>query len=173
MNIQSIADRIVLVSLNLGCWRATKLNKRETRRERQRHGNDTLRVTLRVCEHPALEELKKLHNSVYVEHKHITLPSVMDGLRVLPMSKVEQHQNVIQDAKSEHDRLVSEFLRDYPQERINAKDRLGSLYEPQAWPDPSLMSSKFSFVCRHLRCPTDGQWAEWLQETVEVAHAEL
>lgn len=176
INITELAKRVKLVSLNLGAWRPNKLNKAESAKVNAAHNvNDKARVIVKICDHPALAKLSKLHSEVYAIHTDLrfTMPSVQDGVRILVNGKEIEHTKMIADNEQKHNKLVAEFLAEYEVCRQNAPALLNGLYDAKQWPHKAIVASKFRFACRYLPCPTYGAWETWLEESATVATLEL
>ena len=175
MNTNSqLASRIKLVTLNTGAWRANKLNRKESQDVNARHGtSDVAKVIVRLTDHPALVGLYKLHSEAYTEHRRITLPSVQDGIRVVPAGKELEHSQTMADFRQKHDKLVNDFMADYDAIRLEAPIKLNGLFDGRQWPAPEVVRSRFSFATRYLPCPSDGAWNDWLSESAQAGQAEL
>lgn len=174
VNIENMAASMMLSVLNTGMWRATRLNKSETRNTNATHGTgNAAKVLVRVSDHFALTSLNKLHAHAYQEHRRLTLPSVQDGMRLLPANRQFEHSDAMRKIKDEHDTLVRKFLADYEDERLSAPARLNGLFDASMWPSLSTIEKRFKFETRYLPTPTDGQWGDWLHASVEAAEAEL
>jgi hypothetical protein len=172
-NLDAIAARTKLCVLQTGAWRATRTHRAETREENLRHNTNAARVMVRVTDHRALGDLLKLHAAAYQEHKRYTLPSVQDGMRLLPAGREFEHADRMRVYGDKHAALVAEFMADYDHERAEAPIRLNGLYDPSMWPSHAVVESKFAFHTRYLATPTDGAWADWLAASTEAAEAEL
>ncbi len=173
IDVKDVAARTKLTTLTQGAFRTTRLHKDETRAENQRHNTDTAKVLVRISDHSALKELASLHAQAYLEHKRLTMPTVQDGMRLVPVGRELEHSASMRKFGDEHNRLVGEFLADYENERANAPARLNGLYDPSMWPPLSVVQSKFKFNTRYLTTPTDGAWGEWLEESARAAEAEV
>lgn len=174
MNTQDLAARIKLVTLNTGAWRPTRLHKGESQAENQRHGTgDRAKVSVRITDHLALVAIGKLHAEAYTAHRRLTLPSVQDGMRVVPCGKEMEHVQLMDAFKRRHQDKAMEFLADYEQEKASAPARLNMLYDPKMWPDRYEVSQRFTFETRYLPCPSDGAWEDWLQESAHAAQEEV
>jgi hypothetical protein len=171
--LNHIAGRVKLCTLSRSSWSATRLHKQQTIDLNDRNHTNAGRVVVRVCEHPALKAITALHGAVYAEHVKITLPTIQDGMRLIPVTKEFEHIKIVSDAKRDHDRLVAEFLADYDKEAREAPVRLNGLYDPAAWPTHEEMSKKFDLKAHYLGCPTDGPWAQWLEESARAATDDL
>lgn len=173
-NVKNVAARTKLAVLQTGAWRATRLHKGETREENTRHGTgDKAKVLVRVSDHKALHALIKLHAAAYAEHKRLTLPTVQDGMRLLPAGRELEHAAVMRKFADEHAQLVREFLADYDDERAKAPARLNGLFDASMWPSHNEIERRFTFSTRYLTTPTDGAWADWIAESARAAEDEL
>jgi hypothetical protein len=172
-DVSGIAARTMLTTISCSMWRATKLHKKETAAARQKHHSDAPRVLVTICNHPALQELASLHQSVYADHRRLSLPSVQDGMRMIPAARHLEHSDMMRRYRSEHDAIVSRFLSDYASEAAAAPARLNGLYDASMWPTQAAIAEKFGLNVRYLSCPTDGAWSEWLSESARAASDEL
>jgi hypothetical protein len=173
IDIDRIAARTKLCMLEQAAWRATRLHRGETRAENRRHGTDAARVLVRLSDHHALRELGKLHSAAGNEHRSLTLPTIQEGMRLLPAGREFEHADKMSKYHDEHNRIVAEFLNDYDAEHAAAPHKLNGLYEESMWPSHAAVAAKFSFRTRYLSTPTDGAWADWLTESSRAAHDEL
>lgn len=171
---KAIASSIQLVTLTTGAWRASKLNKSESIKVNSAHNaGDAAKVIVRLTDHPALLALYKLHAEAYSEHKRITLPSIQDGLRIVPTGKQIEHAKIMADFTAKHEVLVNQFMADYPQIRLEAPIKLNGLFDGRKWPADETVRAKFALSVRYLPCPCDGAWSDWLDETAAAGQAEL
>lgn len=172
--IAGIAARVKLCTLNTGAWRATRLHRAETQKVNNDHGTgDAAKVHVTLTNSAALHELNKLHSAAYDAHRKITLPTVQDGLRMLPAGREFQHSDTMREFADKHGALKAKFLTEYEQEKATAPARLNGLFDPKHWPHVAVIADKFSFRTRYLACPTDGDWAGWLEESARAAEDEL
>jgi hypothetical protein len=173
IDVKDVAARTKLATLNGRIWQTTRLHKDETRAENQRHNTNRAKVLVRISDHPALKELASLHAQARLEHKRLTMPTVQDGMRLIPVGRELEHSAAMRKFGDEHARLVRQFLADYPNEFANAQARLNGLFDPSQWPNPSTLPEKFAFSTRYLTTPTDGAWGEFLEESVRAAESEM
>lgn len=172
-DVTSIAARTKLCMLQTGSWRATRLHRDETAAENARHNTSAAKVMVRVSDHPALSKLGKLHSAAYSEHKSLTLPTVQDGMRLLPAGRELEHADRMTKHADQHNQLVREFLADYDTEREDAPVRLNGLYDASMWPSHDTVADKFTFRTRYLATPTEGAWADWLGESARAAEDDV
>lgn len=174
INVADVAARTKLAVLNTGMWRATRLNRSETRNTNATHGTgNAAKVLVRVSDHFALTSLNKLHAAAYQEHRRLTLPTVQDGMRLLPAGREFEHSDAMRKLADQHNELVRKFLADYEDERQSAPARLNGLFDASMWPTLTTVEKRFRFETRYLSTPSDGEWGDWLNASVEAAEAEL
>lgn len=172
-DLTGVAARIKLSVLNTGAWRATRLHKSETKAENERHSTDVARVTVRLTDNPNLKKLTQLHTAAYQEHKRITLPTVQDGMRMLPAGRELEHSTRMTEFADQHEKIVNAFLSEYDYEREQAPARLNGLFDASMWPTHNQVADKFKFSTRYLACPSDGSWGDWLDESTRAARDDV
>jgi len=172
-NIQSIADRTMLVVLQTGAWRAVRLNRTETADVNARHSTDAAKVLVRLTDNPALAALSKLHASAYQAHRRLTLPTIQDGMRLLPSGREFEHADTMRKLHTQHGKLVADFIGAYQSIKADAPARLNGLYDATQWPSVDTVESKFTFQTRYLPCPSHGTWGVWLAESAKTGETEL
>jgi len=169
-----LSSKAIIATLNVGAWRTVKRHAGETAAENARHGlRDEARVDVKICAHPALEEIARLHAEARADHYRLSLPAADKGLRLLPGARQLEHANLMGTYASRIEALVVQFLADYDAVRASAPARLNGLYIASQWPSHEIVKSKFAFTTRYLSVPDVGQWAEWLAEAAGAAHEEL
>ena len=173
LNIADIAARTKLATLSTGMWRATRLHKTETKAENERHKTDVAKVTVRLTDNQNLKRIQQIHSAAYQEHLRITLPSVQDGMRMLPAGRELEHAQRMQDYLDQHNKAVTAFLAEYDHERELAPIRLNGLFDASMWPSHDGVARKFTFATRYLACPADGSWAEWIEESSRAARDDV
>ena len=169
-----LSSKAVIATLTVGAWRTVKRHQAETAAENARHGlRDEARVDVKICAHPALEEIARLHTEARAEHYRLTLPAADKGLRLLPAARQFEHSALMQSFGVRIDTLVSQFLADYDTVRAQAPARLNGLYVASQWPSHDVVAARFSFSTRYLPVPDVGQWAECIDEASMAAQDEL
>jgi hypothetical protein len=94
-------------------------------------------------------------------------------MRMLVSGREMEHADIMAAAGRAHEALVSGFMAVYPALRAQAPYKLNGLYEPEAWPEPDFVRSKFRMTYRYLPCPDGGQWDQWVDEMRALGQAEL
>jgi hypothetical protein len=174
INVADVAARTKLAVLQTGAPRFTRLHRNETRNTNATHGTgNAAKVLVKLTDHVALNSIAKLDAHAYQEHRRLTLPTVQDGMRLLPAGREFEHADIMRKLADERDAFVRAFMSDYETERQSAPARLNGLYDPSMWPSQRTIEGRFVFQTRYLATPSDGEWGEWLSASVESAEAEL
>lgn len=164
----------MLCVLRTGAWRATREHRQESVAENARHAvQDIAKVHVRLTSHPALEALGKLHSAARAEHYRLTLPSLDEGVRFIPTTRILEHSNIIKDYAEKHSKLADEFCAAYDQERCEAPIRLNGLYRAEFFPPLEVVRSRFRFSSDYREVPEQGAWQDWLREAGQAAESEL
>lgn len=174
MNPSILSTKALIATMNTGAWRATKLHKDETAKvNTQHHADDVARVSVTITAHSALEGINKLHAKARQDHYRITLPCGDEGWRFLPCGREMEHSDMMLAYRSEHDKLVNEFMADYANEKATAPQRLNGLYRPEFFPPEDEVRARFKFATRYLPVPDKGTWQDWLREAADEAEEDL
>lgn len=175
INSSPLAARAVICQLHTGAWRVQKKHRGETQAVNQKHGTkDLAKVSVEICNHPALLDIYSLAAEARVEHYRLTLPAGDNGVRLLPVARQVEHSKLMADYADRISQKLTEFLAAYPAERAAAPARLNGLYVEGQWPATvDEVAGKFRFQYRYLPVPTEGQWGEWLAEAATEAQDAL
>lgn len=174
-NSSPLASRAVICQLFTGAWRVAKKHKGETAAVNAKHGTqDLAKVSVEICDHPALLEIYRLNAEARTEHYRLTLPAGDAGVRLLPVARQVEHAHLMAEYADKIRQKLVEFLAAYPGERAAAPARLNGLYIEGQWPATvAEVEAKFRFQYRYLPVPEAGQWQEWMAEAAGEAQAAL
>ena len=136
---QDLYSRAMLVSLRISSWSARKDDKRIAAQVAAQHGasKDSGEFKKRLLPSDAKSYLA-LNSHIAATRKDLhyaqTLAWSDDGWRLLPVKNYQVYTDLIRQAKHEFDRLLAEFLADYPSLREQAKIALNGLYRDEDYP---------------------------------------
>ena len=95
-NSSPLASRAVICQLFTGAWRVAKKHKGETAAVNAKHGTqDLAKVSVEICDHPALLEIYRLNAEARTEHYRLTLPAGDAGVRLLPVARQVEHAHPV------------------------------------------------------------------------------
>lgn len=174
-NVISVAERMKVAILNQGFFNVKRKHKGETREENNRHGlSDDAEVYIKLIkDHESLLKAQSIKGQIYIEHRHLTLPSPVDGMRVMPAGREFEHSDKISKMRNDFNSHIKDFLDDYDNVVENARRRLNGLFDQSMFPPSHVMQSKFYNNVKYMDCPTSGNWGEWINETLELGKIEL
>tara|TARA_R110000824_G_scaffold223119_2_gene410904 strand:+ start:342 stop:1211 length:870 start_codon:yes stop_codon:yes gene_type:complete len=148
---RSISSSAVLVNLSISVPTGMKLDKEKS----DRVNEDNYTANKRIAKvskdiyggSDALHKITKKAALTRNWNMGITLPWNDKGNRLLPQSKLIEHQTGMGDMCNEFWALVQEFERKLPDLRQEAKYTLGALYNESDYLDDADVMAKFKFSC--------------------------
>lgn len=173
-NIEALAARIKICILNQSFWNSKRQHKGESMQENLRHGlNNDAEVYVRLTKHEELSKASAIKGQIYLSHRRLTLPSPVDGMRIVPAGREFEHAETISNLRAIFDNHVRNFLDDYENVVENAKKRLNGLFDPTMFPPKEQMKGKFCNDVKYMETPTNNSWSDWLNETAQLGRIEL
>lgn len=140
-----LQNSAMLASLNISQWTARKYDKKVSVQVEQQHqAKDAGRYNKMLVGKEALEAIQKVATAARAYHYKMTLPWGDNGERLLPATLFQAYAGAISDYRNTFEARVREFVRDYPQLKVDAIKRLGSMYEAQDYPPVEEIASRFS-----------------------------
>lgn len=140
----TIQDKAMLANLSIHQWTARKHDRKATREVDQAHGaNDAGRYNKLLVDKAALQPVQSTASALRDLHYTLTLPWGDNGDRVLPSKLFFAYTDKMRGAREKFDAAVRNFVAEYPQLIIDARKRLGTLYEPGDYPDSRQIASRF------------------------------
>jgi len=163
-NRLDVASRCMLVNLSFGSWRARKLDKAETAAVNAKHGTNAFRTVKQLVDKSKLDGITKNQTEARAYHNSVTVPYDDKGRRVLNSSIYLEYTTKLNQYKAEHDRLVSEFIADYPSIVAEAQRLLNGAFNPDDYPDQYAIAYKFRFGCEVEPIPQAGNFLVSMQQ---------
>ena len=141
----TIQTRAMLAQLSISQWTARKQDKAVTAEVEKAHAaHDSGRFNKDLVNKVLLETIRVIAGKVREYHYKMTLPWNANGAWLLPSSMFMEYTGQIRVFKAEFDKAVRDMLSQYPTEVQAARNRLGTMYDPGDYPDPSTLRDKFS-----------------------------
>lgn len=164
-----LSDRALLVQLNISQWTARKLDKKVTKEVADANyaSRDAGNYNKKLL--PMSDSLANIHTltgSIRQEFLANTLPWGLNNTHMLPTANYLSFMSTFRKRKSKWEQAVGKFLADYPTLQTSAKRSLGTLYNPEDYPDVGSLRDKFGMDLVVLPVPT----ADF---RVQLADAEL
>lgn len=152
-----LSDRALLVQLNVSQWTARKLDKKATKEvlDNNYAANNTGNFHKKLL--PMSDSLSNIHTmtgDIRREFLTNTLPWGLNNTHMLPTANYLNFMTMFRRRKSDWEALVRKFLADYPYHQTMARRSLGSLYNPEDYPDVRELERKFGMDLVVLPVPT-------------------
>jgi hypothetical protein len=165
-----ISSSAVLISLNISCWPASKVDREAT----DKVNTDANAVSSAGQVRKDLFAGTSLRKDIERKAARIrnyfssnTLPWADKGERMLPMPLFMDVKQTIVREKREYDEMCEAFFDAYPQLVIDAPSRLGKFYKAEDYPDIDEVRGKFGFRYTITPMPEAGDFR------LDVANEEL
>lgn len=151
----SLHSSAMLAALNISQWTARKYDKKVSSEvEKNHNAKDAGRFNKILVGKEALEGIGKIATAARAHHYKVTLPWGDNGERLLPAMLFEDYTSTMRDFRSNFEARVREFVRDYPQLKMDAIKRLGSMYDPQDYPHVDDIAGRFAMRVDFSPVPT-------------------
>lgn len=150
-----IQDKAMMVRLTISQWTGRKQDKKVTDEVEKAHGaKNAGRFNKDLVDKALLEPISKLAGAARDYHYHVTLAWSDNGDRVLPSALFLNYTQTMRKFKSDFESAVQNMLAKYPNEVQAARQRLGTMYEPDDYPAASHLAGKFSITTEFNPIPS-------------------
>ena len=169
-----IAERALLVSLNISQWQARKRDKRVTNEVVKTNEASAAAGNFNKSLLPrdTLAEITKVVSEARELQATMSLTWGETGERILPASLFETYSNKMQDLRIKFEAQVDNFVASYPTFVQQARKELGKMYDPADYPPD--VRHKFGFKVSVVPLPTTDDFRVTLStEHVDQIKAEL
>lgn len=142
-----LKNSAMLIALNISQWTARKHDRVATQEVDKAHGaKDAGRYNKLLVAKESLEPMARVESAARNYHYSVTLPWGENGERILPAALFMEYTGKINEFRGQFEACVAEFIASYPGLVQDARQRLGTLYDPKDYPEASKIASKFAFV---------------------------
>ena len=163
-----IANSAVLVELNISVWGASRLDKIASDKVVSDAGAVDNAAQVRkdlLAGDKTRKAISDYAAGCRMWHNRMTMPWSDKGSRLLPTSLFLDYKQIANTHKAEFDARVQTFLAAYPQLRLDAQQRMGTLFDASEYPDVDEVERKFRFVMVFSPVPDAGHFC--VDTTVE------
>lgn len=152
----SMSEKAILIALEISAFSITRTDYKVTQKAindahaKQKSGKFHKRLILS----DVYNKYKNVENRARTYLEERTSP-FMGKMKVLPIVELEEVQNKLREFRFEAEALRDEFIDggDYEASVKDAKNHLGSMYNPDDYPDPEVVRSKFRFNVSTMPMP--------------------
>ena len=138
MSNNILADKAMLVALNVTGWSASAQDKEAAAEVAENHQADPEvgRYTKRLLPKEALQEVNALARELRASHEDLTLPWTERLYRLLPVASYEKYQEITDELAEARVQARTKLIAKLPDYIAQAKEELGDLFEPGLYPEP-------------------------------------
>lgn len=139
-----IQNRSMLIDLTIRRWTAVKHDRTVSAEVDQTHAaKQGGRYNKYLIDKAHLAAIDTIANDLRKYHYSRTLPWTDKGHRALPSDLFFEYQQELAKYKQQFQTAVADFVRIYPQLVQDARLRLGTMYRPEDYPQPSELFAMF------------------------------
>lgn len=150
-----IQNRAMLARLCISQWTARKHDKSVSSEVEKAHAaHDAGRYNKLLVSKALLDPISKLAGVIRQYHYAQTLPWNDGGDRLLPSALFMNYTAEIRKFKAEYQALVRTLVAAYPTEVMAARNRLGTMYCPDDYPEVYELHSKFDINVEFIPVPS-------------------
>lgn len=141
----SLKQQAMLVTLSVSCWtNAAKDKKISAEIERTHSAKDAGRYIKTLVDKHHIDPLKSYGDAIRAYHYSMTLPWKDGGDRLLPSRLYLEYTAEVRKRTREYADMVDKFIALYDSTLVQAaRQRLGTMYDPDDYPTGSELRSKF------------------------------
>lgn len=166
----SISARALIVEHNISVWTANKLDKTATDIVIIQNAAADKAAQVRknlMAGSSQRKDIADFAASCRLWHSTRTLPWANSGARMLPTSMFMDYKQELNARRAKFTTMVSQFLIDYPQLVQISRNYLGNLFDPNDYPHPDEVETKFAYRYSFSPLPESGHFV------LDVAHEEM
>lgn len=149
-----LQEKAMLAQLSISQWTGRKADKKVTTEVESAHGaHDAGKFNKLLVDKALLDPIAKLAGKARDYHDHLTLPWAISGQKLLPSALFMEYTTTFRGIRAEFEKAVDVMVTQYPIEVQAARNRLGTMYEPGDYPDPSDIRNKFGIKIEFMPVP--------------------
>jgi hypothetical protein len=143
--MKNLSEKALLVNLKISQWSGHKYDKNISKKiEKQHNAHNAGRFNKNLIADAEIKEIQKIANSARTFLYGKTLPWGDNGDRLLPSNTYLDFVNEFRDFKVQFDAAASEFIRQYPALKEEARNRLNGMFLEDDYPSLSKIKTKFN-----------------------------
>ena len=157
----TISSAATLVDLNMSCWTANVVDRRATKKATTDHRASSEAGLFRKNLMAGTSKRKDIADFAArcrLWHNSRTLPWADRGSRLLPTSLFFDYKQELDRRRDTFERMVDDFIADYPSLQLQAQHHLGDLFDASEYPTTEEVREKFGFRVVFSPVPESGDF---------------
>lgn len=149
-----IQNNSMLVDLTISKWSASLHDKKVSAEVETTHAaSDAGRYNKRLIDKAHLAQINEISGQIRKYHYSRTYAWTDKGQRLLPSALFMEYRQDIASFKAKFQDAVNTFIGAYPQLVQDARIRLGSMYNPEDYPQPQEVAEMFGLQLEFMPVP--------------------
>ncbi len=149
-----LQDKAMIANLTVRAWSARKRDRDVGKEVEKNHAaTDAGNFNKLLIDKDALKPLVSLSGALRTKHYDMTMPWGDNGDRLLPSKMYFDYVKAMRDLRDQFTVAVNDFVSQYPTFKQNARKRLGTMYDPEDYPDVAQIKKKFGAELSFLPVP--------------------
>lgn len=152
--IKTIRERLLIATLSISKWVAKKYDPKATKAVEQKfktHGANIGQFQKELVDNEEIKAIEKIANRMRVFHNENTLPWGDNGERLIPVEHYMDYLKEMEKMKTEFDKEVKKFLKNYLNLKEKARVDLNGLFNEKDY--PANIEDKFGVRVRFIPVP--------------------
>lgn len=141
----NLSERAMLVNIKISTWTGRKKNKQisEQIQNENNASTDSGAWWTYLIPKKHVQRIETAANNCRTIHYKFSLPWLDGGVRILPSEMLMDYTSKLREAIYKFDEVIDDFISDYPEIKISAHKRLGTLIDGKEFPSTEELRSKF------------------------------
>lgn len=156
----SITEKAMLASLSISYWTGKASDDQVEDELTTKHSTDrdVHEYKKRLIKAEAINQFKAVRSRARAYHLDKTLPWIDGGTRILPAALYFDYAAAMGKFREEYNEEVRKFIKNYPQLKLEAKKRLGTLFKETDYPAVESLPRKFGWDFHVFPIPAAKDW---------------
>lgn len=161
-----LSEKAVVAALNISRWTAHRIDKTATSEVNAKHKaqSDAGRYNKMLVAKVHFAKINDVFNEARALHWRMTQPWGDNGSRILSNELYVDYATQMRKLKNKFDEAADKFVKEYPRMVEGARQRLGTLFRKEDYPDQSRIRKKFEFDLTVMPCPDEDDFRIELSE---------
>lgn len=162
----SIKEKALLVSLSISMWTNAVHDDKAGQDVARRNSADSDVVILKktLIKQDAMAQVRSCRIALRSHWLSNTLPWGDGGIRVLPSDRYQVFVKKFRELKADYIASVEAFCKEYPKMKLEARRRLGKLYDDDDFPTIDSIRRRFDCEFNFVPIPDAGDFRVHLSE---------
>lgn len=141
-----LSERALLANLHIGVWSASKTDRDVTEEVNTSHSaTDAGKFHKLLISKKSTKAIAKVAADSRQLHRLLTLPWSNDGSRILKASSYNEYSKQMRILRKKFRAATRAFIEEYPSYKKEAAQFLGTMFNPDDYPETEDLERKFKF----------------------------